>query len=269
MDDVIAAVLAHLDRADPGGVAGVYLYGSATVGGLRPESDIDLLVVVRRSLDRAEREALVRALLPLSGWAGHGERFPEAMSRRPVELTVVVAGDVAGWEYPPRRDFQYGEWLRHEFVNGVVPEPDTDPDLPLLLATALASSRVLRGPGLADLVEPVPPTVLRRAALDSIPGLLADIDGDERNVLLTLARLTVTLESGRIVPKDVAAEEVGPRLDRPDRALLERARDGYRGAVRDQWGPQARALARRLADLARRAGDQGAPPGGGSVDGGN
>ena len=49
---------------------GIYLHGSAVLAGLRPHSDIDVLVVVRRSLNRDERRALVGELMRVSGVPG-------------------------------------------------------------------------------------------------------------------------------------------------------------------------------------------------------
>lgn len=43
---------------------------------------------------------------------------------------------------------------------------------------------------------------------DLLPDLLTDLVGDEHNVLLTLARMIMTLHTGAVVPKDVAAEQV-------------------------------------------------------------
>lgn len=44
----------------------VYLYGSALDGGLKPASDIDLLVIIRGGLSEPERAALILALSELS-----------------------------------------------------------------------------------------------------------------------------------------------------------------------------------------------------------
>ncbi|MFI5563296.1 aminoglycoside adenylyltransferase domain-containing protein [Amycolatopsis japonica] len=239
----IKPLLDHLDREDPGGVLGLYLYGSAAAGGLKPDSDVDLLLVTRRSLDEEERAALVSLLLRLSGWRGHADRFPDAVDRRPIELTGLVAGGE-----PARRDFQYGEWLREEFVEGRLPEPADDPDVVILAATAHAAHRLLRGRALVEVLDPVPPELLRDAALRVIPGLLSEIDGDERNVLLTLARIVVTVETGRIVSKDTAAAMVGGGV------LLERARAGYLGTASDDWtglSAEVVSLASALADRAR------------------
>lgn len=44
-----------------------YLYGSAVAGGLRPDSDLDTLVVSGRSLTGDERAAIIQRLMPSSG----------------------------------------------------------------------------------------------------------------------------------------------------------------------------------------------------------
>ncbi|WP_305091553.1 aminoglycoside adenylyltransferase domain-containing protein [Prescottella sp. R16] len=208
MDSAVEPVLAHLDRHDPGGIVGVYLYGSATVTGLRPDSDIDLLVLTRRSLGVRERAALVDTLLAASGWQGHAATFPEAAARRPLELTVLVVGDTRPWQVTPRHDFQYGEWLRADLVAGRIPQPADDPDVPILVATAQSSHRVLRGAELGDVLAPVDRDILHAALRAVVPDILEEIVGDERNTLLVLARILVTLDSGRIVSKDAAADAI-------------------------------------------------------------
>ncbi|GAB3117684.1 aminoglycoside adenylyltransferase family protein [Streptomyces calidiresistens] len=267
MNGLIGPVTEHLRREDPGGVVGLYLYGSAVTGGLRPDSDVDLLMLTRRSLSGPERAELVRLLLGISGWRGHAERFPDAAHRRPVELTGLVAeGGAPSRSEWPIRDFLYGEWLREELLAGRMPRPAEDPDLVILLATAHAAHHVLYGPPLGDVLVPPSPHRLRAASLAVTPALPAEIQGDERNVLLTLARVLVTLETGRIVPKDVAARIIAPTLRGSDRDLLELARAGYLGTVVDDWTgllPGAVSLARALADRAvRLARSDPAPPAG-------
>jgi hypothetical protein len=46
-------------------------------------------------------------------------------------LTIVAASQVRPRRYPPRRDFQYGEWLRERFERGDprLFEPVIDPDV--------------------------------------------------------------------------------------------------------------------------------------------
>lgn len=250
-DDVLAAFLAHIDRHDPGSVVGVYLYGSAASTGLRPDSDIDILVVTRRTLDSAERVDLVKLLLSKSGWRGHRDQFPEAADRRPLEVTFLTLKDLALSTSHPRLDFQYGEWRRETLSAGTTPEPTDDSDVVILLATALGSSRALRGVPLSDVAVPIPLPVLRQAVAEQVPDLLRGISGDERNVLLTLARMLVTVETGEIVSKDQAAQTIAARRKGDDRAMLSTARGGYLGLASDTWrdrSAQVYSLALSLAD---------------------
>lgn len=124
----------------------MYGDGSAVGAGPRPDSDVDLLLLTRRSLPRGGRAALVRLLPTVSGGKGHADRFPDAAGRRPLDLTSPVLADLRPLGAPPRRDFRYGEWLRAPQLAGEVPRPEPDGDVVVLLAGARQAHRVLRGP---------------------------------------------------------------------------------------------------------------------------
>jgi streptomycin 3"-adenylyltransferase len=245
MQPVVAHLVDHLCRHSPGHVVGLYLYGSATAGGMRPDSDIDLLLVTRESLTAAERSCLTQLLLAYSG------RRAVVGPGRPVELTAVRSAVLRPWRYPPVRDYQYGEWLRTATTELLDIQPEEDPDLAILLTSARAASRALIGPPLAAVCDAIPRADLRASVLDCLGPLLADLRGDERNVLLTLARMVVTVDTGRIVSKDRAAELVLGYLEDEDAGVLDRARLGYLGLVRDEWGDRG-ATARTAAVLAAR-----------------
>lgn len=206
-----------------GELVGLYLFGSAALGGLSPTSDLDLLAVSRRPTTPAERRRLVEGLLALS------------MRPRYLELTIVVQSDVRPWRYPPHMDFQYGDWLRDQLERGEIPPPAPNPDLAALLTMTLLYGRPLAGPQPADVLVPVPHEDLVRAGVDGIEGILADLDGDTRNMLLTLARIWTTAETGEIRSKDAAADWAVPRLPIEHRPVLERARDCYRSGDYGTW----------------------------------
>lgn len=241
LDATLSALRAHLATHAPGDPVGAYLYGSAAAAGLGPHSDVDVLVLTNRSLSARERREWVELLLPLSGWSGHGDQFPEhrfpgITSRRPIELTCIVVDDVVGWPPAPIRDFQYGEWLRAELIAAPMPGPRRDPDVISLLATAHHRHHLLSGAPLDNSTRP-PRDRLDAAMVAALPELLAGLRGDETNALLTLARIVTTLRTGDSVAKDVAAEEVAGCLDLPDHQnrLLIRAAAHYRGEVPDDW----------------------------------
>lgn len=255
VDDLIQTVLDRVLTADPGGIVGVYLYGSSTTTGLGPESDVDLLLVTRRALTSQERASLVSTLLGLSGWKGHADVFPEVANRRPLEVTSLVTADLKPLVAAPWRDFQFGEWLRGDFVQGYVSEPERDPDVVILLATALASHRVLHGAALDTLVTDVPFALLKDAQLAPLPALVDDLDGEPRNVLLTLARALHTVETGAIVAKDQAAAVAARRVDPAGADLLLAAAREYLGEGQVDWdreSSQVSSLAQSLITLIQR-----------------
>ncbi len=210
-------------------VRGLYLYGSAVDGELRPNSDLDLLAVVERPTTTAEKRAVVDELRPISS------RFERPAGWRPVELTIVVESQVRPWRYPPMMDLQLGEWLRTALDAGELSRSAPNPDLTLLIAMARAHSRPVIGPPATELLDPVPAEDVRRAVADTTPGILADIDSDTTNVLLTLARGWYTLATGGFASKESAANWAIPRIGPDDRPSLVRARDVYLGAAADDW----------------------------------
>lgn len=226
-DRVVAVVRELLGEA----VVGIYLHGSATIGGLKPTSDIDILVLINRPMTPDERRELIGRLLPISG---RGD--PTGRSRS-VGLEVVVQADVRPWSYPPRLEFQYGDWWRSEFEHGnFAPWESPNPDLALLLEVVLQANHPLLGPPPSEVLDPIPSADIRRAMLDSIPALLSYLDGDERNVVLTFARIWTTLATGVIRSKDAAADWALPLLPAGHRAVLAHARDIYLGEAPEEWG---------------------------------
>lgn len=211
-------------------VIGVYLHGSAVMGGLRPGSDIDCLAVTRRRTTDTEKRSLIDQLTRISR---RGDR-----TVRSIELEVIVQSDVRPWRYPPRSDFKYGDWLGDAFDRGeLVPMGEVDPDVSLLITAVLGADRPVFGPPAAEVLDPVPTADVRRAVIDHLPLLDGWLDGDEANVTLTFARIWVTLETDRIVPKDVAADWVLDRIPEEHRPVLEKARIIYLEGLGDAaWG---------------------------------
>lgn len=221
----------------------VYLYGSAVGRGLRPDSDLDLFAVVDVPVGSQARRALVEALTPLSA------RDLRPSSWRPLELTGVRAADLRPWQYPPRMEWLFGEWMRPDFERGEIPSgPRPNRDLAIIASMVRAHGRPLLGPPPVALIDDVPTADVTRAIVDTIDGVLQDLEGDTRNVLLTLARMWCTVATDRIVGKDEAADWVLPRLQVRERDALARARAGYLGEAADEWAGHALHEARLLVD---------------------
>jgi streptomycin 3"-adenylyltransferase len=210
-------------------LVGVYLYGSAVMGGLRPDSDVDILVLTNSSLSESIRSELTKRLMQISGKPG------ESTGIRPLEVTIVNHKDIVPWHFPPKYEFMYGEWLRALFEKGDVPGATTDPDLALLLAQLERNSVNLFGPTAEEVLDPIPWVDIQRAMRDSLPGLIASLKGDERNVILNLARMWFTASTSEFSSKDRAAAWAIPQLPDEHAALLDRARRAYLGEDIDNW----------------------------------
>jgi predicted nucleotidyltransferase len=209
-------------------VLGIYLHGSAVLGGLRPRSDLDLLVVTDQQTRREEKRRLVEQLLMLS--------------RRPrnIELTIVAQPEVRPWRFPPRLDFQYGDWLRPDFERGVIEAwKHEDPDLASLLTMVLLAEQPLVGPPPAELLDPVPRRDYVIAIVACTEGLQFDAGDDTTNDVLTLARVWSTVATGEIRAKDAAATWALGRLPAEYRDVLRHARAVYVGTRDDDWSALA------------------------------
>ncbi|GHC76898.1 aminoglycoside nucleotidyltransferase [Pseudorhodoferax aquiterrae] len=228
----LAGVLALLQRQLGEQLRAVHLYGSAVDGGLQPGSDIDLMVSVAAPLPPEVRNALLQALLAHSAWPGSSAEL------RALEVTVVALPALRPWRYPPRRELQFGEWLRADLQAGRFEPPMADHDLAILLTKLRQHSLALRGPPAQDLFEPVPAADFRRALADTVAQWNAppDWQGEERNILLALARIWFSACTGGIASKDDAAAWAADRLPAQHRACMQAAALAYRSG---QDGAQA------------------------------
>jgi predicted nucleotidyltransferase len=225
-------------------VVGAYLFGSAVMGGLRPRSDLDVMVVSARATTRAEKKDLGARLLQLSG------------KPRSLELTIVVASDIRPWRYPPRMDSLFGDWWREEFERGEL-EPwgsYTNPDLASLIKMVLVADCSLLGPPPAEVFDPVPRRDYVASLVHGIDQLLAKVGSDTTNVVLTLARTWRGVSIDEIVSKDVAADWALARLPEEHRPIVARARAIYLGE-QDDWSenpvPKAQSYANFVAAQVR------------------
>lgn len=210
-------------------IIAVHLFGSAVHGGLRTDSDVDVLVIVNQDLSEDTRKKLTSRLMRVSGKIGN------TVSLRPLEVTIIHMQDVVPWRYPPKFEFLYGEWMRSELEKGHIPEPAYDPDLAVVLAQARINSIPLFGADASVVLEPIPITDIKKAIYESLPVLVEGLKGDERNVVLTLARMWQTMVTGEIHPKDVAAAWAEKHLPTEQAMLLDSAGKAYRGECTDKW----------------------------------
>lgn len=213
----------------------IHLYGSAIDGGLKPKSDIDLLVTLNNPLEERVRQQLLSELLSISAPPSTDKTL------RALEVTAILHNEVVPWRYPARRELQFGEWVRKDIISGFFEQPTLDHDLAILLTKVRRCSISIIGPEAKILFEPIPKkdfmdAMTRAVSLWNSP---KDWKGDERNVVLTLARIWYSASTDDIVSKDVAAAWVLERLPPDYRDVLQIAREAYLGHNQDDLAAHA------------------------------
>jgi aminoglycoside 9-adenylyltransferase len=208
----------------------IYLYGSAVHGGLKKDSDIDMFAVINSGLGNLERKLMIEGLMAISGEIGNRQ------GKRYLELTISTSDELKENQYPVFREFQYGEWLREEFKKGYLSEKIADPDMTVLLAQLKQSSIALLGKEAELMIPNISKTQLNLAMQDSVQELVNNFEGDERNVLLTLARILATTETGEFMPKEKAGAYILPLLNKSQQETMNLAINGYLGKANDDWG---------------------------------
>lgn len=225
----VALVAAQLTRSLGESLIGIYLYGSYLTSRLHAQSDIDVLVLVDTPITGATRLEVVAELLKLSGWNAVDSQS------RPLDIAFVVLGDVVPWRFPPRCDLMFGEWLRDDLASQRIAPSSEHPDLAILLSSLLRHNLKVLGPDASTVLPLVPSEDLKRSVVACLPSLLGNLRGDERNVILTLARMWVTLATGEILSKDAAADWALARAPAELTFALKLAREGYLGVQADEW----------------------------------
>lgn len=221
VSDALAVLANHLGVA----IQAIHLFGSAVDGGLKPFSDIDLLITVSAPLDETTRAALMSGLLSVSAFPGTDA------GRRALEVTVLAQEDVLPWRYPARRQMQFGEWLREDIEAGILEPAMTDHDLAILLAKVRRHSVPLYGPAAQAFFDDIPAVDIQRSLLETLSQWKTESDweGDERNIVLALVRIWYTAVTGDIASKDAAADWALQRLPIEHKHLVIAARDAYLG----------------------------------------
>lgn len=228
--------LAILQKYLSDSLIAVYLHGSAVSSGLRPTSDIDLLVVVDKPLTEICREQLVRGLMAISGL------YPiDPEGRRPLEVAVFLSSELNMLSSPAKCELMYGEWLRTEYEQGVFEGQTQDPEFTLMLAQAAQDAVALWHKEMHSLPMIGQPDI-RKVILDALPNLLLSLKGDERNVLLTLVRKWYTMKTGLFISKDGAANWAIDLMPTALSSIIIMAKNDYLTGASTDWADQTEGI---------------------------
>ncbi len=132
---------------------------------------------------------------------------------------------------------QFGEWLREEIDAGVFEPALADADLAILLTQARRASVPLFGEPADILFNAIPANDVLKTFRHTLEQWQepADLEGDERNIILALARIWYSVVTGDIVAKDEAASWLMPKLPVEHADTLQAACAEYLGVAKTNW----------------------------------
>lgn len=196
---------------------GTYMFGSGVESGLKPNSDLDFLVVVSEPLTDQSKEILIQKIRPIS------KKIGDKSNLRYIELTIIIQQEMVPWNHPPKQEFIYGEWLQELYEQGYIPQKELNSDLTIMLYQAKRKNKRIYGNyDLEELLPDIPFSDVRRAIMDSSEELIDNYQDDETNSILTLCRMILTMDTSKIIPKDIAGNAVAESspLEHRERILL-------------------------------------------------
>jgi hypothetical protein len=217
---VLAQHVGALDRILGSKLVGVYVHGSAAMGGFNPlRSDLDYLAVVDRRLDARERTQLSAEFLALHGTSGFGKG---------VEMSIVEARFAgAQFRHPTPYEFHMGslEQVRH---HGRPHEHEhLDPDLASHFTVTRARGICVYGTDTADVFAPIDRRWFYESNYDDVKVAHESIRRDPVYTILNLCRTTCGTHDGAVYSKVEGAVKFLERAG-PFESLVRAALDDYR-----------------------------------------
>jgi len=149
-------------------LVGIYVHGSLAMGCFNPQSsDIDFLIVVKRSLTLSEKQLLTKSTLRLV-----------ADTSEKLEFSVVTADQLENFTYPTPFEFHYSDSWKQKYIDQTIDLEITkcDTDLAAHFVITKKCGFVLTGRPIQELFPEIP----HKYYLDSIK---KDADWSYDNVL--------------------------------------------------------------------------------------
>lgn len=182
---------------------GLYIHGSWAMGGFNPDrSDVDLLVVVKNSLDIATQCKLAKFLLAIS------------YDPYPIEVSFLTQKQLENWTHPSPYEFHYSEGWRQSFEQELITgqyeainnDHKVDPDLAAHLT--ILNHRGIRweGPSIDNVFPVIPRTHYLSSILADYQDCLKNVEADPVYCVLNLIRVYWYIEEGVISSKLEAGE---------------------------------------------------------------
>ena len=231
-------------------LVGIYLHGSYVLGSYNEQvSDLDYLIVVRRSLTLAEKRQLMTATIT--------QLWPLA-PHKGLEFHVLLLSATQHFVHPCPFDFHFSKYHYEDYQRTPLAYlkamHGTDPDLAAHLTILQAAGQVLLGPAITTVFGPVPATAYWDSIKSDIANAETAIVQLPMYTVLNLCRVRAYQQDQLIISKQAGGECGLQQLPTQWHPLIRQALAAYAGQQDEQvirWSrPNLVAFARiMLAEL--------------------
>lgn len=178
-------------------LVGIYLHGSYVLGSYQEQvSDLDYIVVVKRPLKLAEKQALMTQTLT--------KLWPLAPAKG-LEFHVLLLADTLHFQQPLPFDCHFSKMHYAEYLARpqayLAQMHGTDPDLAAHLTILTTTGQVLLGPAIANVFAPVPSADYWASLVFDIADARQTIHESPTYTVLNLCRVLAYRTDGLILSK--------------------------------------------------------------------
>jgi len=208
-------------------IIGIYVHGSLALGGFNPtRSDIDLIVVVPKSLSACSKKELARYFLDIS------------KQPYPMEISVLSAQQLKPWQFPTPYEFHFSEYWRDRYGQELAEhtelylnsEARTDPDLAAHVTIMRHCGICLSGKRIELVFPEVPKEDYLASLLGDFEECLQRIQEDPVYCILNMIRVYWYLKEEKIASKKEAGLEGNRLFPEIYRPLISQAIHVYENA---------------------------------------
>ncbi|KMJ59909.1 hypothetical protein AB685_03395 [Bacillus sp. LL01] len=204
IEKYINKILKEIKNITKDNFSGLYIHGSLAMGGFNPErSDVDVLVVVRDSLNSLKQQKLAECLLALSN------------NPYPLEISFLTQNQLENWTHPSPYEFHYSEAWRERFQMELATGffqalsekgHKEDPDLAAHITILNHRGICIEGPPIRDVFPIIPRAHYLSSILADYRDCLENIEKDPIYCVLNLVRVYWFIKDGVISSKQEAGE---------------------------------------------------------------
>lgn len=202
-------------------VVGIYIHGSFVQSKLRPNSDLDYLIIINDDLSDFEEGEIVKFLMENSKRIGSQE------NKRYLEVTIIKEDTIRNINFPLAYELQYGEWNRAEYEKGNTIGRVIDNDIYIMLAQAKEHNINKYGKDFSIIFDRYSNDIVIKIMNEFVREIIDNINEDPTNGLLALCRMVYTKQCERFTSKDKAADYVIGIIDKKYRNIILNAKCNY------------------------------------------